>query len=419
EKQTLHQLKILAMDRAKQGRINTGTAAILIKVEDVEDQPPEFVRVQPVVRIAEDAPIGTQIMQVKAIDGDRGINNPISYSISTNSILNEPSSFGIENSSGVIATKRLLDREAISASSAAYILQITATEIGSSIFPAPSSQTEVTIMITDVNDETPTFRSKNYECEIAENAAVNTPVTFLARSIPEVFDHDQGNNGTFNLFLKGAEDMLEITPVQAINEATFLIRVKNSSKLDYEQIRSMNFSIIAKEVVILKPKYSEAQVRLHILDRNDNFPEFIKNVYDVWIPENCQVGTTVAWVQALDDDSGNFGTKGIRYTNLSGGSEHLLYLHPITGVITVKAAGGPNWDRELVQRHYLTVEARDDLGQGNRNTVQLILNIEDVNDNPPIFLQKFYEARLVENNADFESPLRVEARDADLNGNKF
>lgn len=95
-----------------------------------------------------------------------------------------------------------------------------------------------------------------------------------------------------------------------------------------------------------------------------------------------------------------------------------LNLHPTTGIISVKTAGGPNWDREQVSRHYLTVEARDDLGQGNRNTVQLIINIEDVNDNPPVFTQTRFEARLLENKLDFENPLKVEARDADLNGTK-
>lgn len=63
EKQTLHQLKVLAVDRAKQGRVNTGTAALLIKVQDVEDQPPEFVRVQPVARVPEGTPVGTPILQ--------------------------------------------------------------------------------------------------------------------------------------------------------------------------------------------------------------------------------------------------------------------------------------------------------------------------------------------------------------------
>lgn len=91
-------------------------------------------------------------------------------------------------------------------------------------------------------------------------------------------------------------------------------------------------------------------------------------------------------------------------------------MNPLSGVITVKSPGGTSFDRELVSKHFLTVEARDDLGQGNRNTVQLVINIEDVNDNPPIFLQNKYEARLLEGKSDFELPLILEARDADLNG---
>lgn len=48
--------------------------------------------------------------------------------------------------------------------------------------------------------------------------------------------------------------------------------------------------------------------------------------------------------------------------------------------------------------------------------MQLILNIEDVNDNAPQFVHSKYEARLQENQSDFDSPLIVEARDLDLNG---
>jgi hypothetical protein len=51
-----------------------------------------------------------------------------------------------------------------------------------------------------------------------------------------------------------------------------------------------------------------------------------------------------------------------------------------------------------------------------RNTVQLVVNVEDVNDNAPVFLQSKYEARLWENHMEFESPLYIEAVDLDLNG---
>ena len=41
------------------------------------------------------------------------------------------------------------------------------------------------------------------------------------------------------------------------------------------------------------------------------------------------MGTTVAWVQALDEDSGNYGTQGIRYTSLGGSISELLVLFEI------------------------------------------------------------------------------------------
>ncbi|XP_076254709.1 cadherin 88C [Rhynchophorus ferrugineus] len=410
ETQTVHQLKVLAVDRAKEGRVNTGTAIILVKVEDVEDQPPEFLKITPIARVVENSPIGTMVLQVKAVDGDRGINNKVVYSI-------EPSdgAFKIEKDTGRVVTGELLDREALPLGSSSYVLRIIATEVGGKKRPPASAWTEVTILVTDVNDEAPRFKSTAYECEIAENAPQNTPVTFLGNSDPEVFDYDQGINGTFELYVKGT-DVFEIAPKRAINEAPFTIKVKNGTALDFERTRNFNFTIVAREIVKINPKYTEVPIIVNVLDRNDNYPEFTKGSYEVWVAENCDIGTTVAWVQALDDDSGSFGTMGVRYTNLAGSISNLLNLHPASGVITVKTAGGPSWDREQISRHYLTVEARDDLGNGNRNTVQLIINIGDENDNSPVFAQNKYEARLLENKNGFEIPLRVEARDDDLNG---
>ncbi|XP_022814914.1 cadherin-23 [Spodoptera litura] len=414
ERKSLYQLRVLAVDRANQGRINTGTAAILIKVQDVEDQPPEFVVASPVTRISEDAPIGTSVLQVRAIDGDRGINNRISYSI----ISGGEEHFDIDSSSGVVYTVNQLDREDPNNSNGAYILEILATEESRTISPMPSATTEVTVIVTDVNDETPRFRNDRYVGEVLENAQQNTPITFLQDAIPEVFDYDQGKNGTFELYLTGDHGVFDVTPFKGINEASFLIRVNDASFLDYEKVTVMNFSLVAKEIVTKDPKMSIVPIVVHIKDENDNFPEFTESLYTVSIPENCGVGTTVAWVQALDQDSDNYGTRGIRYTSLGGSIANLLNLNPISGVITVKQAGGDSFDRELISRHYLTVEARDDLGKGNRNTAQLIINIEDVNDNAPMFLANKYEARLLENEMEFENPLVLEARDLDLNGTK-
>lgn len=253
--------------------------------------------------------------------------------------------------------------------------------------------------------------------EINENSQKNTPLTFLGNAKNEIYDYDLGNNGTFDLYIEPLDDIFEITPNRGVNEANFLIRVKNPEKLDYEKITQMNFTIIAKEIV-RNGKISSVPVTVFIRDRNDNYPEFLEPMYEFFLPENAGIGTTIGQVHAIDNDSGNFGTRGIRYTNLNGGIANILNLNPMTGIITIKQSPGQTFDRELISRHFLTVEARDDLGQGNRNTVQIIINIEDVNDNPPKFVQTKYEVRLLENKLSFENPLFVEAKDLDLNGTK-
>lgn len=246
ERKSLYQLRILAIDRANQGPVNTGTAAILVKVKDLEDQPPEFVEVQAVARIAEDAPVGTRVLRVRAIDGDRGINNPIAYSLEANDL------FDINPHTGVVHTLTELDREEQSDQvNGAHILRITATELSKTNSQVASTtvRTEVTIIVSDVNDEIPTFGETVYRCEVNENAQTNTPLNFMDQDVQNVvFDHDEGNNGTFRLFLDPPNDLFEIVPELAVNEANFMLRVKNSKSLDFEQFTEVNFTIFAREI---------------------------------------------------------------------------------------------------------------------------------------------------------------------------
>ena len=46
--------------------------------------------------------------------------------------------------------------------------------------------------------------------EIVENSQRKTPVTFVGDAIAEVFDHDQGTNGTFNLILEDDTGLFEV-----------------------------------------------------------------------------------------------------------------------------------------------------------------------------------------------------------------
>ncbi|XP_042243245.1 cadherin-related family member 1-like [Homarus americanus] len=410
ERKSLYQLRVLAVDRAISGRVNTGTAALVVRVNDIEDQPPQFIQAPPVTRIPEDIPVNSGVLEVKAVDGDRGVNNPITYSI----LEGDKGLFQLDQKSGVLYVKKPLDRESPLSNNGAFIIKIQAQEESGVVDPPPTMTTEVTVLLEDVNDETPTFKAAHYIAEIAEGSQFNSPVNLIGDAIPEVYDHDQGNNGTFRMFLEGDDGMFDITPPEGVNFAAFLIRVRNPALLDYEKVKVVNFTVVARETVAERPKSSSALVTVHIRDTNDNFPIFNEDQYEVLIPEDAAVGATVAWVQARDPDSGNYGTQGIKYTDLRGALADKLEMNPDTGMITLKESGA--LDRESIAEHYLTVEARDDLGQGNRNTVVVKVMVEDVNDHPPVFLQRRYEARLLENSETFPEPFIISARDDDLNG---
>lgn len=99
ESQSRYLLQITAQDRGTP-TTRQGTCNISITVEDENDNDPRFESLKYVATIAEDEPIGTSVLTVKATDADLGINARIIYSLS-----NETQwLFNIDNRSGLITT---------------------------------------------------------------------------------------------------------------------------------------------------------------------------------------------------------------------------------------------------------------------------------------------------------------------------
>ena len=104
--------------------------------------------------------------------------------------------------------------------------------------------------------------------------------------------------------------MLQVTPNIGINEASFMIRVKDAAKLDYEKVRLFNLSLVAREVVE-NGRESRVAVTIHVRDQNDNRPMFSLSKYEVWIKEDLSRGHGIINIAAKDLDSGVYGTPGI------------------------------------------------------------------------------------------------------------
>lgn len=99
-------------------------------------------------------------------------------------------------------------------------------------------------------------------------------------------------------------------------------------------------------------------------------------------------------------DTGSYGE--IRYTGITGEGSEAFTIEPDTGLITVSL--GSSLDRETAERLLLSVEARDENGNGNKGVAPLIVNLIDVNDNAPTFEKDAYDFMLNSELTNFTSP---------------
>ncbi|XP_060077744.1 cadherin-23-like [Ylistrum balloti] len=412
EKHNFYEFVITAVDGL--GKPCKDNADFVVTIVDVQDTPPSFFNLPYSVSMMENAAKGEQVLQVTALDGDRDerIRNNLRYSFLDGDYQN----FALNSTTGWITVKNELDRDnpIIQQRGGVYAFSVEATEIvnpGDFNVGSINATTLVTITVRDVNDNPPTFTETSYDATILENMQDGVPVSFIGSTkFMSVSDKDQGKNSYFVLSLqKDGQPYHDFAPLpsEVFSESTILIRVNNSSNLDYEKMTSVNFQIIAMEVDTSERRSSTADITVHIEDMNDNPPVFDQSVYSASVQENIQLGFTVMKITASDDDSGIFGL--VTYS-LRGGNGR-FDINEQTGVVTVDGL----LDRETVEEYYLTVEAKD--GGGFRSTAELRVNITDKNDMIPTFRRDEYFSSVKENNLHFiRGPLFVEAFDDDQPG---
>lgn len=132
--------------------------------------------------VAENIPVNTVVMAIKAVDKDEGRNGYIEYFLN-----NDPSTNGVFSLGpvdGLLRVTGKIDREAISN----YTLHVTAKDRGD---PPKMTQAKVFINILDENDNSPVFDPKQYSASIAENASIGASV--LQVSFRQNFKYNESN----------------------------------------------------------------------------------------------------------------------------------------------------------------------------------------------------------------------------------
>lgn len=139
---------------------------VTILLKDVNDMAPEFITPNETT-VAENIPINTVVMAIKAVDKDEGRNGYIEYSLSNDPVTNGVFTLGPVD--GLLRVGGKIDREMTSN----YTLVVTARDRGD---PPKSTNMKLFVKVLDENDNSPVFDPKQYSASISENASIGASV---------------------------------------------------------------------------------------------------------------------------------------------------------------------------------------------------------------------------------------------------
>ncbi|XP_060897001.1 cadherin-23-like [Labrus mixtus] len=391
-------LIVRAVDGGVGPQQKTGIATVNITILDINDNAPVW-RDEPYhTNVVEMSPINTDVTSVLAVDPDNGLNGTVVYSISP-----ENPFYTITSSTGKIRTSGVtLDRESSNPQNAALMrtIVISAVDRGSPPLRATASTT-VFVNLLDLNDNDPTFINLPSVAEVPEGLPVGSSVFKV-----QVEDPDEDKNGQITLALQVGMPRLDFY----LNTSTGVLT--STAVLDREQIGQYHLRIIAFDAGKF-PRTSTSTLTVTVLDVNDETPTFSPSVYNVSLKESVPRDHVVARLSCSDDDAGL--NAELSYFITGGNQDGKFSVGFRDGVVRTVVG----LDRETQAAYMLVVEAIDNGPAGSRRTGTATVSVEvqDVNDNRPIFLQNSYETSVLESVPRGTSILQVQATDADQGEN--
>ncbi|XP_058278499.1 protocadherin gamma-B5-like [Hirundo rustica] len=358
EKQSSFELVLTAVDGGDP--VRSGTVQVRINVTDANDNPPVFSKKMYEARVAENLPVGSLVLKVRATDADAGTNGRVSYSLG-----NVPDSisalFAVERESGEVMTVGPLDFEERNK----YSFSLEARDGGGLV-----SHCKVQIDVTDENDNAPEITILSLSSPVPEDAPAGTVVAVL-----NVNDLDSGENGQVSCELSGE------APLSIVASAGGSYKVVTASALDREQAAEHRVTVVARDRG--RPALrSSAELVLEVSDVNDNAPVFEEAAYSAYVAENNAAGALVLRVQARDADAGANGR--VSYW-LAGGSAGAAGAAP---PVSVEARSGAlyaqrSFDYERCREFAVAVRAQDGGAPARSSTATVRVFVLDRNDNAP------------------------------------
>ncbi|XP_062943727.1 protocadherin gamma-A3 [Cynocephalus volans] len=331
-----YEIKIEAQD----GPGLLSRAKVLVTVLDVNDNAPEVTITSLTGSVPEEATAGREIALINVHDRDSGQNGQVTVFV----LGNLP--FNLEKSIDQyyrLVTARSLDHEQMSE----YNISLRATDGGS---PPLSTETHITLHVSDINDNPPTFPHSSYSAYIPENNPIGASIFSVTAEDP-----DSGDNA--HIIYALTDDTLQGAPVSSyvsINSNTGILYALRS--FDYEQFRDLQLLVTASDSGD-PPLSSNVSLSLFVMDQNDNVPEILYPTLPTdgstgveLAPRSAEPGYLVTKVVAVDRDSGQNAWLSYRLLKASEPGLFAVGLH--TGEVrTVRAL----LDRDALKQSLVVV----------------------------------------------------------------
>lgn len=263
------------------------------------------------------------------------------------------------------------------------------------------------VVITDINDNTPSFPSPVLQLSVEENRPIGT--LYL---LPTATDRDFGKNGIdrYELIQDGTTVPTSTRRTVGGTTNTRVEGDRRGRSGDTTGARSSVFELQVADIpdgekqpqLIVKgtldreqkdsyelylrvrdggnpPRSSQALLRVSITDVNDNSPQFERATYEAEMAENTPPGTPVLQVRATDRDIGVNGQVEYVFGAATESVRRLLRLDEATGWLSVLH----RIDREEVAQLRFTVTVRDRGQPPRTDRTTVVLSVRDENDNVP------------------------------------
>ncbi|XP_053575591.1 protocadherin gamma-B2-like [Bombina bombina] len=347
--------------QAKDGGGLVTHCKVLIEIIDVNDNSPEISVTSLSTPIPEDSLPGTVIALIEVHDHDSGENGEVDCHI------RGAVPFELLLSSGryyKIVTAQAMDREKESS----YIVSILAADRG---IPSLSSEININIEISDVNDNPPVFMKPSYDLYIPEN---NLPGASIYRI--NAFDPDAGDNAKIVYSISNTNtEGFPMSSYFSINVETGDLYAQQS--FDYEQHKDFQIQIVARDKG--SPFLSSnATLIIHIVDQNDNAPNILypstesggSGVFEM-VPLNSQQGSLISKIVAVDADTGHNAWLSYHLIQMSEPSHFTIDQH--TGEIRTSRV----FQEKDILKEKMVVVVKDNGSPSLSATVTLSLVVTD------------------------------------------